>query len=112
VAVLAALALLASPVATALADGAGDEQYQDPLTAPATPKKKRKQSSGTPAATTAPATSTAPATATAPASATQSAPPAASDELPRTGAPAGLVALAGAVLSGAGLTLRRRTAHA
>jgi hypothetical protein len=101
--------LLASVPATAFADGAGDQQYQDPLTAPATPKKAKKQAAAAPV-TTAPATTAAPAATTAPAS--SSGTPAASasqGQLPRTGFPAGLVGLGGAVLAASGAALRRRT---
>jgi LPXTG-motif cell wall-anchored protein len=110
---MAVALLLALVPATALADGAGDQQYQDPLTAPSTPKKKKKAASTapvstTPAATTAPAASSAPAAATStPASSTASA---SAQQLPRTGAPAGLVGLAGATLIASGAALRRRTA--
>jgi LPXTG-motif cell wall-anchored protein len=106
--------LLAFVPATAFADGgAGDNQYQDPLTAPA-PKKPKKKATTTPApsapaATTAPATSTAPAAA-APVSSSPSSASSPSGELPRTGAPTDLVGLSGAALALAGLLLRRRTA--
>jgi hypothetical protein len=106
---MAVALLLALTPATAFADGAGDDQYQDPLTAPSTPKKKKKAVSTapsttttTPAATSAPAAASAPQTTTAPSASTQ--------QLPRTGAPAGLVGLAGAGLIASGAALRRRTA--
>jgi hypothetical protein len=108
--IVAAL-LLALVPATAFADGAGDQQYQDPLTAPATPKKVKKQAAATPV-TTAPATTSAPAATTAPAS-SSSTPPTASasqGQLPRTGFPAGLLGLGGAALVASGAALRRRTA--
>jgi hypothetical protein len=106
---MAVALLLALAPATALADGAGDEQYQDPLTAPSTPKKQQKKASTAPAATTtAPAAATAPVTTTAPQpTSTASASP---EELPRTGAPAGLIGLGGAALIASGTALRRRTA--
>jgi LPXTG-motif cell wall-anchored protein len=108
---MAVTLLLTLVPATALADGAGDEQYQDPLTAPSTPKKKKKAATTAPA--TAPAATSAPAAAAAPTSATTtqttSAPAASSQELPRTGAPAGLIGLAGATLIVSGAALRRRT---
>src|SRR5260221_10804555 len=88
--------LLAAAPATALADGAGDQQYQDPLTAPSAPHKKKKPAATTAPATTAPAAGTAPATpaaATAPAAAAQPA-----GQLPRTGSPAGLLRLGRATL--------------
>jgi LPXTG-motif cell wall-anchored protein len=96
------VALLVAPVAptAALADGAGDQQYQDPLAAPTTPSKPKKKAVVTaPAATTPAAT---PSAGTAPAA---SAP--ARAQLPRTGAPAGLIALAGALMVVLGLALRR-----
>ena len=109
IALLTVLIVIAAPAATALADGAGDEQYQDPLTAPSAPHKKktRKSTTTAPAATTAPASTVAATTQTAAATTTQA--PAA--ELPRTGAPAGLIALAGAAMISAGLALRRRIAQ-
>jgi LPXTG-motif cell wall-anchored protein len=111
---MAVALLLALVPATAFADGAGDEQYQDPLTAPSTPKKKKKAAPTTPASTT-PAATTAPAATSAPVSAnatqTTSAPSASAQELPRTGAPAGLIGLAGATLIVSGAVLRRRTAQ-
>ena len=99
-ALIATLALAAPQVA--LADGAGDQQYENPLPAPA-PKKKPK---ATAPAAVAPAAAAAPAQTAAPASSTTAAAPA--GELPRTGAPAGLVALAGAFMAATGLALRRR----
>ncbi|HEX6714047.1 MAG TPA: hypothetical protein VF066_11695 [Thermoleophilaceae bacterium] len=105
--------LLAVVPAAAFADGAGDEQYQDPLAAPTAPKKPKKQTTTAPAST-APAATSAPAATTAPSSAnasqTTSAPSASAQELPRTGLPAGLIGLAGAALIGSGAALRRRTA--
>jgi LPXTG-motif cell wall-anchored protein len=92
------VALLVAPVAptAALADGAGDQQYQDPLAAPTTPSKPKKKAVVTAPAATTPSAGTAPA-ASAPARA----------QLPRTGAPAGLIALAGALMVVLGLALRR-----
>jgi LPXTG-motif cell wall-anchored protein len=105
---LAALLVLAAPSA-ALGDGAGDQQYQDPLAAPTTPQKpaKKKAAAQTAPAATAPAVSRRTRRATAPA---YSAP--APAQLPRTGAPSGLIALAGALMVAAGVALRRRTATA
>jgi LPXTG-motif cell wall-anchored protein len=88
-----AAVLLAATPAAAFADGAGDEQYQDPFSAPSTPKQTKKK------ATTAPAT-------TAPAG---TAAPAATPTLPRTGAPTELIGLAGVVLVASGAVMRRRT---
>jgi LPXTG-motif cell wall-anchored protein len=104
--------LLALAPATAFADGAGDEQYQDPLAAPTAPKKPKKKATTAPAAT-APAATTAPAAAAAPTSTSATQPAstasASGQELPRTGAPAGLIGLAGATLIVSGGALRRRT---
>jgi len=96
-------ALLALSPATALADGAGDDQYQDPLVAPTTTQPKAQtNTTATPAPTSTPSSTVA---------ATQTTPSSASSELPRTGAPAGLIALAGVTLIAAGAALRRRTAQ-
>jgi hypothetical protein len=102
--------LLALTPAAAFADGAGDDQYQDPLTAPTAPKQPKKKATTAPAATT-----TTPAQAVAPTSTSgsQTTVPAASgssQELPRTGAPAGLIGLGGVMLVASGTALRRRTA--
>src|SRR4051795_11489178 len=67
--------LLAVVPATAFADGAGDEQYQDPLAAPTAPKKVKKQTAAAPV-TTAPAATSAPATTAAPTPTSSAAPPA------------------------------------
>jgi LPXTG-motif cell wall-anchored protein len=104
--------LLALTPATAFAGGAGDEQYQDPLAAPTAPKQPKKTTTTTaPATTTTPSATTAPATTSAPASTApaQSTSPG-SAELPRTGAPAGLIGLGGAALIASGAALRRRSA--
>jgi LPXTG-motif cell wall-anchored protein len=105
--------LLALAPATAFADGAGDDQYQDPLVAPSTPKKKKKAATTAPSSTT-PAATTAPTATSAPAAAqstqTTAAPSASAQQLPRTGAPTGLIGLAGAGLIASGAVLRRRTA--
>jgi hypothetical protein len=109
---LLAAAVIAAAPATAFADGAGDNQYQDPLTAPSTPKKAKKKATTAPAAAT--PTSTTPAAATAPAASTgttTTADPAAA-ELPRTGLPAGVIGLAGGLLLACGVILRRRTVPA
>ena len=108
--VAALLCALAAPAA-ALAQGAGDEQYQDPF--------GDEQSEPTPAPTatpapaqsapSAPAPTATPSAAQAPAQAAPvPAAPALAAELPRTGTDAGWPALAGAVLLAAGLALRRR----
>jgi LPXTG-motif cell wall-anchored protein len=102
--VLAALLLALVVPAAALAQGAGDEQYQDPFAQP-TP-------TATPAPTQAPAAPAQPvptATPTATAAAAQSTP--SGRQLPYTGIDAGLLALAGAALLGAGFALRRAVAE-
>ena len=113
---LVALLLAAIP-ACALADGgAGDNQYQDPLAAPPPAKKVTKKAVAAPVTTPAPAPSSPPASAVAPATAAAPAPApatsttASSRQLPRTGFPAGWVALGGVALIAAGEVLRRRTA--
>jgi LPXTG-motif cell wall-anchored protein len=95
---VASVVALAAPAAV-WADGAGDQQYENPLPAPSAPKKPKPAATQAPAAA-APVTSTSPAAAPAPAAA----------ELPRTGIPAGVVALGGMLMAGAGLALRRRLA--
>jgi len=113
--VLAAAALLAAP-APALAQSAGDEQYEDPFGG----EQQQEQTGGnqepesTPAPTPAPTAEPAPATpapsgtepAPAPAPTTATAVPQA--ELPRTGFDAALLVAAGAVLLAGGLVLRLR----
>jgi LPXTG-motif cell wall-anchored protein len=111
-----AVALLLALAPTAgLADGggAGDNQYQDPLastTTPAKAKPKKKVATTAPstATTTTPATTPASTTAPAATSGTSSS-SASSRQLPRTGAPADLIGLAGAGLIAIGAVLRRRT---
>ena len=105
--IAALLCALAAPSA-ALAQGAGDEQYQDPF--------GEEQAEPTPTATPAPAQSapSAPAPTATPSAAqapTQAAPAPAGEQLPRTGVDAGWIALAGGVLLAAGLALRRRADH-
>jgi LPXTG-motif cell wall-anchored protein len=104
--VAALLCALAIPSA-ALAQGAGDEQYQDPF------GEEQSQSEPTPTATPVPAqpapaqpapaqpAPAQPAPAPAPAQASQA------EQLPRTGVGAGWIALAGIVLLAAGIALRR-----
>jgi 2-oxoglutarate dehydrogenase E2 component (dihydrolipoamide succinyltransferase) len=108
--IAALLCALAAPSA-ALAQGAGDQQYEDPF------GDEQSQSQPTPTATPAPA-QPAPAPAQpAPAQPAPSAPAPASaqasqgPQLPRTGVDAGWIALAGAVSLAAGLALRRRADH-
>jgi LPXTG-motif cell wall-anchored protein len=90
--------------ASALAQGAGDDQYQDPFAdqSPQTQSSPAPQSSGQ-SEQAAPQSSSG--SAAAAPSATSAAP-----ALPRTGADAGLAAAGGGLLLLAGLALRRRTA--
>jgi LPXTG-motif cell wall-anchored protein len=106
---IAALGCALAAPSAALAQGAGDEQYQDPFgeeqaepTPTATPTPAPAQS-----APSAPAPTATPSAAQAP---TQAA-PAPAEQLPRTGVDAGWIALAGGVLLAAGLALRRRADH-
>jgi LPXTG-motif cell wall-anchored protein len=99
-------ALLLGLPGTALAGGAGDDQYEDPFgdepagtttqsaPAPAEPAPSETEAQGDQAAAEAAPSASAPAPAT----------------LPRTGADAGLAAIGGGALLLAGLALRRRTA--
>jgi LPXTG-motif cell wall-anchored protein len=104
----ALLCALAAPSA-ALAQGAGDEQYQDPF------GDEQSQPEPTATATPAPAQSAPAPTATPSAAQAAPAQPApaqtSAGQLPRTGADAGWLALAGAVLLAAGIALRRRAHH-
>jgi LPXTG-motif cell wall-anchored protein len=98
---------LALPTA-ALAQGAGDEQYTDPFAG-----QQDEEQPAAPEATPAPAPEeAAPAApgpaAPAPAPAAPSSQPSSAEQLPYTGADAGLVALGGALLVAAGVALRRR----
>jgi LPXTG-motif cell wall-anchored protein len=106
--IAALLCALAAPSA-AFAQGAGDEQYQDPFGDEQAQSDPAPTATATPApaqsAPSAPAPTAAPSVAQAP---TQAAPP---EQLPRTGADAGAHALAGLVLLAAGLVLRRRADH-
>jgi hypothetical protein len=101
-----AAVLLALTPAAALAQSAGDEQYQDPF--------QDEQSQATPTATPAPAqpaqapaATAAPAQA-APAPAAATAAPAQAAQLPRTGRDALVPGLGGLVLLSAGVALRAR----
>jgi hypothetical protein len=101
-------AVLALP-AVALADSAGDNQYQDPFSnVPTHPKQKKNSGSGA-TTTPAPAPAPAPPSTTTPSSSSAGAPstndPAGT--LPRTGFPLLPVAAVGAALVAAGLGLRR-----
>jgi len=101
VALVGAAALAAPPAA--MAQGAADEQYRDPFAGqgqePAEQQAPTSQGSA-PSAPSAPTAEPAPAAETPVAGTTA--------QLPRTGLPAAIVAVAGFVLVAAGLTLRRR----
>jgi LPXTG-motif cell wall-anchored protein len=112
IAALTAVLLLAV-AAPAGAQSAGDDQYQDPFAGEQPTQDAGSEPSGggggaggsenseapEPAATPAPAPAPEPASAPA---------PAAAEQLPRTGAHAGLLALAGALLIAGGVALRVR----
>jgi cytoskeletal protein RodZ len=98
--------------AAALADSAGDNQYQDPFSNVPSQPKKQSSTNTTPAPTssTAPTQTSAPAaTPTSTPTATTATPSSASSaqELPRTGFPLWPAAAVGAALIAAGLGLRR-----
>jgi hypothetical protein len=105
-AALAAATLLAAP-APALAQSAGDEQYEDPFAG-------ENQSQPEPTATPAPAASapaaSAPEAGTEPSAPASAALPASQQQplLPRTGLDAAPILAAGVVLLAAGITLRVR----
>jgi LPXTG-motif cell wall-anchored protein len=110
-AVLTTSLVLAAP-GTALAQSAGDDQYQDPFGgdsgASATPTPQAPSSGSAPST---PAPAPAPSTPAPSASAAQTVPSATSrSQLPYTGAPvdSGLLAALGGVLLAGGLTLRVR----
>jgi LPXTG-motif cell wall-anchored protein len=108
--IAALLCALAAPSA-ALAQGAGDEQYQDPFG-----DEQSQQADPTPEPTATPAPAQSAPSAPAPAPAPSASPSAAQaptqavpvNQLPRTGVDAGWIALAGALSLAAGLALRRR----
>jgi LPXTG-motif cell wall-anchored protein len=104
---IALVALLLALPAAALAQGAGDEQYSDPF------GPDQQQSDPTPQPTAAPTqapSTAAPTSQAAPAPTAAPAAPqaAAGAQLPYTGTHEGWVALAGALLLGAGVALRVR----
>ena len=106
--IAALLCALAAPSA-ALAQGAGDEQYQDPFGDEQSEQSEQADPTPQPTATPAPAQSAPAPTATpSAAQAPTQAAPSPSNELPRTGVDAGWIALAGGVLLTAGIALRRR----
>jgi hypothetical protein len=106
-AVLATLAVLAAPAA-AFADGAGDQQYQDPLTAPSPQKKKKSTPTTKAPAAASPTSGSGSASGSAQPGSTPTDTSSTRGQLPRTGVPAGLVALAGALMLAFGIALRRR----
>jgi hypothetical protein len=112
-AVLAAALALAMP-ATALASGAGDQQYQDPFgnTTPSKPKPKATTPSTPAPSTPVASTPSQPLASSTPASSTSSstsstAGSTASGQLPRTGLDLRVVGGIGVLLLGAGLLVRR-----
>jgi hypothetical protein len=109
IAVACSVIALAMPAA-ALADSAGDNQYQDPFSnVPSQPKKKSStNTTPAPTSTTAPTQTSAPAATPTP-TATTATPSSTSNarELPRTGFPLWPAAAVGAALVAAGLGLRR-----
>lgn len=108
IACLLAAAALAFPGA-AWAQSAGDDQYEDPF-APQPGQTGGGGSQGEePAAEPEPAPEPAPAPAAPEPAATAAQTPTDGEQLPRTGADGGLVALAGAVMLAGGIALRMRT---
>jgi hypothetical protein len=105
-AALAGAAVLAAP-ATAIAQGAVDEQYRDPFAGGEGDSGAEQQPEGQDGAPSADTQTSAPAPVPAPTGETATAGTAV--ELPRTGPAAFGVAFAGAVLMAAGLALRRRS---
>jgi hypothetical protein len=116
-AALAATLALAFPSA-ALADGAGDQQYQDPFGNSQPQSQKHNSTTTTPSQPAptpgAPSSTTQPQTGVSPASSTsasgQADPAATTGQLPRTGLDLRLVGGLGALLVAGGLFLRRRLA--
>jgi LPXTG-motif cell wall-anchored protein len=107
IASLAAVLLALSPAA-AVAQSAGDEQYEDPF-------EDQEQSQPQATATPAPAQPAQPAQATAPAAPAQTAPapaPAQAAQLPRTGSDAVLPGVLGLILLSAGVALRAHVRRA
>jgi LPXTG-motif cell wall-anchored protein len=108
IACLLAAAMLALP-GSAAAQSAGDEQYEDPFA----PEQSQEQPQATPepapAPEAAPPSAPAPAApAPEPAAEAAAAQPAAAEQLPYTGADAGVLALGGALLLAGGIALRVR----
>ena len=103
----AALLALGAP-AGAIAQSAGDEQYEDPLAGEQT-EASPPPASGSQGSTPPPAASQPPA-ATTPSAQPAPPPAAGSEELPRTGGREALLASLGMVLLAGGVALRRRSA--
>ncbi len=104
----AAMILALALPSAALAQGAGDEQYQDPF---GDEQSEQQEPTPTPAPTQAPVqpSQSQPAPAPAPSAPAPAQPaPQTGRQLPYTGAEAGWIALAGAVLLASGVALRRR----
>ena len=101
IAALAAMALLAVP-AGALAQSAGDDQYSDPFGDVDEPTQDQGSANESPAPAADPA-GEAPTTGS-----VAAADPGTESTLPHTGFPAALTALLGALLVGAGVSVRRR----
>jgi hypothetical protein len=106
-AALVTAAMLVLPAA-ALADSAGDNQYQDPFAGtPSQPKQPKQQPSGTQGGSTQTPAAPAPTPAPAQTTAAPAATPTQTGTLPRTGFPLLPVAAVGAALLAAGILLRR-----
>jgi hypothetical protein len=102
--------VLALAPASAFAQGAGDDQYSDPFGSDSEPRATATPAPRAPAATPAPASTAAPAQTPAPAPSGPAATPAPAQgpSLPYTGFEDWVPGVTGAILLGAGLTLRRR----
>ena len=108
-AALSALALIVAPPA-AIAQSAGDDQYEDPFAGETPPSEEQEQPSPAEQAPDAGAAPASGAEGGAESGGNASGPAAARSTLPVTGADPGLIALAGSglLLAGAGLRLRLR----
>ena len=117
IATLIALACLALAPATALAQSAGDEQYQDPLAPSPGSQQQQQQQQQPQRGGSAPATPSSGQQGSAAGSAPQSQPAqqagpgSSSGQLPHTGVDAWALALMGAALLATGLALRRAAGH-
>jgi len=103
---LAALLLMLSAPAAALAQGAGDDQYSDPFGSGQNEPEEPEEPQPTPEPAP-PESETIPPAQPAPATSAQ-ATPEPQQQLPYTGADEGLVALAGVILLAGGIALRLR----